>query len=148
MAAPRVEFHVLGEAAPSARLRVAARLVAAAWREEGPVLVSFDAAGELAEFDTLLWTFEDGSFVPHEPWDGRDAPPAPVALVSGALPDRLSRFARLVNLGTLCVPDVDPPARVDEIIDADETRRRAGRERFRRYRERGWPINTQDASHG
>ena len=76
MAPPRVEFHVLGDAAPARRLRLAARLAAEGYLAGERVLVSFDGNAELADFDALLWTFEEGTFVPHEPWNGREAPPA------------------------------------------------------------------------
>ena len=65
MAAPRVDFYVLTGSDPGARLRFACRLVEKAWLMRNRVRVQFDAGGELAAFDQMLWTFSDRSFVPH-----------------------------------------------------------------------------------
>jgi len=49
-----------------------------------------------------------------------------------------------VNLATPLPAGVAEAARVIEIIDADEGRRRAGRVRFRQYRERGLEPQTRN----
>ena len=62
------------------------------------MVVLCDDAEVLRRFDELLWTFGDGSFVPHDTVTAADAPcDAPVALTTGSLP--ADHTDVLVNLG-------------------------------------------------
>ncbi len=147
---PQVDFHILRESTPGARLRLACRLAERAYRDGARVLVRLDAEAELTELDTLLWTFGDGTFVPHDRLAADGAPDrqeAPVALTAGALPQSLSAWPMLIDLALSQPPAVQSasaalPGHVIEIVDADETRRKLGRERFRAYRDAGHTPNT------
>lgn len=146
---PQVDFHILRESSPAARLRLACRLAERAYRDGARVLVRLDAEAELAEMDALLWTFNDGAFLPHDRLAAGGAPDeqeAPVALTAGALPPRLAAWPLLIDLALAQPPAAQAgqllPDRVVEIVDADEHRRRLGRERFRAYRDAGLTPNT------
>jgi DNA polymerase-3 subunit chi len=151
---PQVDFYILQGNAAAARLKFACRLIEKAYLEGQRVLIRVDDAQELETLDALLWTFADGAFVPHEPLGGDDTAATPVLLTAGSLPAQLEGFAVLIDLGLSGDPAAVAPARLVEIIDADETRRRRGRERFRSYRERGWAPATHnidqetEAAHG
>lgn len=133
--AQRVDFYVTETTAPRDRLRTACRVVEKAYLAGHTVLVWHTDPGELREFDELLWTFGDGSFVPHEGITPEGFASAPVLLTSGDLPG--TGIDVLVNLAPE-VPDCAPQAhRIAEFIDADPDRRQAGRARFRAYKERG-----------
>ncbi len=136
---PRVDFYVLGSRETAARLRFACRLVEKAWLGDHRVRVQLDPSGESAVFDDLLWTFADRSFVPHErlqPGEVAPAASAPVVIADGegAGPDDRDV---LVNLGAGVPAAFQGYARIAEIVDADDERRRLGRERYRFYREHG-----------
>jgi DNA polymerase-3 subunit chi len=139
----QIEFYVLEGSDARARWRFACQEVEKAYLAGEHVFVALEDATDLQAFDTLLWTFADRSFVPHEPlapssaWDD-----TPVLLgVSAAVP---SGAQTLVNLASVLPEGVAGAARVIEIIDADEGRRRAGRVRFRQYRERGLEPQTRN----
>ena len=138
---PQVDFYILRESAGPARLRFACRLIEKACLGGHRVIAWLDSEAELAELDGLLWTFADRSFVPHERLAADGTAEAPVALQTGTLP-AAPGFDVLVNLGSHSLPAEAGFARVAEIIEADENRRRLGRERFRAYRDRGWNPNT------
>jgi DNA polymerase-3 subunit chi len=150
---PQVDFYILRGTASAARLKFACRLIEKAYVDGARVLVRTADAQELDALDTLLWTFSERAFVPHDRLDG-DHPAAPVLLTSSELSADLGGYAVLFDLA-LSGPTADsPPGRVVEIVDADDTRRRLGRERFRAYRERGWTPATHnidqdtEAAHG
>jgi DNA polymerase-3 subunit chi len=151
---PRVDFYVIAEAAPVARLKLACRLAEKAYLASQRALIWHTERAELESLDELLWTFADGSFVPHE-WltsngfpeqsDSRErvaetSAEAPVLLSAGAPP--AVAFDFVVNLAADPPPFLHLTRRVAEIIDGDETRRRAGRVRFKTYRELGIEPNT------
>jgi hypothetical protein len=73
------------------------------------LLVWAEDAAELARLDTLLWTFADGSFVPHEPLaDDPAACESPVQLTAAdVLPPAVDGvFATLLSLRAAAVPDM------------------------------------------
>ncbi len=123
------------EAAPTARLKVACRLAEKAYLASQRALIWHTDRTELAALDDLLWTFADGSFVPHEWLTSNAAAAAPVLLSAGPAPAETFDF--VVNLAAEPPPFLHLTRRIAEIIDGDEGRRRAGRVRFKAYRELG-----------
>ena len=143
---PRVDFYVLASADPAARLRFACRLVEKAWLREHRVRVQLDPGGDGATFDDLLWTFADRSFVPHERLAANGVPTAPAAAVVIADGDAKGPDDRdmLVNLAASVPAGYQGYARIAEVVDADDQRRKSGRDRFRFYREQGIEPQTHE----
>jgi len=138
----RVDFYVTESTAPRDRLRTACRVVEKAYQAGNTVLVWHTDLEELREFDELLWTFADGTFVPHEAITASGFASAPVLLTSGAMPP--GGFDVLVNLAAEVPGCVAEARRVAEFIDGDAERRQAGRARFRAYKDRGWAPTTHN----
>jgi DNA polymerase-3 subunit chi len=130
--APRVDFYVSADAGEPARLRLACRIAEKAYLAKQKVVVLCEDAEVLRRFDELLWTFADGSFVPHDTVTAGTACIAPVALTTGALPGDHTDV--LVNLGNEVPASFANFGRVAELLDARPDVRAAGRERFRVYR--------------
>lgn len=140
-ATPRVDFYVLPGTEGRARLKFACRIAEKAYLADQHVFVWLDDAAELQSFDELLWTFADRSFVPHELYsDARQWQDTPVLLGFEAQPQQ--PFDVLVNLGSEVPAAAARAGRIAEIVDAEEPRRRAGRQRFRHYRELGLAPET------
>ena len=131
----RVDFYVMEGAAATARLKVACRLAEKAYLAAQRALIWHTERAELETLDQLLWTFADGSFVPHDWLTSNVTDEAPVLLSAGATPT--SAFDFVVNLASDPPPFLHLTRRIAEIIDGDEGRRRAGRLRFKAYRELG-----------
>jgi DNA polymerase IIIc chi subunit len=130
---PRIDFYVSQDAGADVRLRLACRVVEKAFLAKHKVVVLLDDSESLRRFDDLLWTFGDGSFVPHDAINAADAScEAPVALTIGPLP--ASHTDVLINLGAAIPPAFERFARVAEFLDARPEVRAAGRERFKAYR--------------
>jgi DNA polymerase-3 subunit chi len=139
----RVDFYILEGHSPSGRLKLACKLAEKAYLASQTVLVWDTDGGELREFDQMLWTFNDGSFVPHEALTGSSTPSSdtPILLSSGAALS--ANVDIIINLAPDLPPCLSRTPRVIEIIDGDDGRRRAGRARFKAYRE----LGVQPASH-
>lgn len=131
----RVDFYVIEGTAIPARLKVACRLAEKAYLASQRALIWHTDRAELEMLDELLWTFADGSFVPHDWLTSNAAAEAPVLLSAAAVP--ATRFDFVVNLAADPPPFLQLTRRVAEIVDGDEERRRAGRARFKAYRELG-----------
>jgi DNA polymerase-3 subunit chi len=136
MPPPRVDFYVTDESGESARLRLACRVTEKAYLGKQRVVVYCDDPAMLPRVDEMLWTFGDGSFVPHDlvTREGVECD-APVALTTGPLPAGLpGEWQVLVNLGAAVPGWHTRFARIAEFLDARPEVRAAGRERFKSYR--------------
>jgi DNA polymerase-3 subunit chi len=130
---PRVDFYLSDESGEGARLRLACRVAEKAYLANQKVVVFCDDPALLPKIDDLLWTFGDGSFVPHDTVAAPGAPcEAPVALTNGPLPAGDADV--LINLGAAVPGFFEKFGRVAEFLDARPEVRAAGRERFKSYR--------------
>jgi DNA polymerase-3 subunit chi len=131
----RVDFYILKSGAARERWTFACRLAEKAYLGDLSVTIVNDTLDDARALDDLLWTFNDSSFIPHQVHAGEASrhPAAPVQLT--ALPATLPPADLLVNLSARVPESWERFARIAEIIDADEERRRLGRERFKYYRE-------------
>jgi DNA polymerase-3 subunit chi len=135
-----IRFYTLGDAGGPPRLKQVCALTEQAFRNGERVLVWLDDDAALTQFDNLLWTFGDRSFVPHEPLAADpSASEAPVQLYAGAeLPAAAKgHFTTLVMLRQQASKSVLDFSTVIEVVDADPDIRNAGRARFRFYRDNG-----------
>jgi DNA polymerase-3 subunit chi len=139
---PRVDFYILDESSAVARLKLACRLAEKAYLSAQTALVWHTDAEELKAFDDMLWTFMDGSFVPHEMLTAStSADETPVLLSAGTAPP--ADVDIIINLAPDLPGCLSRTRRIAEIIDGDDARRRAGRARFKAYRD----LGIQPASH-
>lgn len=96
--------------------------------------------------DDMLWTFRDTSFIPH----GRsgDNPTAAQRLAAiigdGDEPGAGAGADLLINLSQAVPAFFSRFERVAELVDNDNDRRTAGRDRFRYYRDRGYPLESHN----
>jgi DNA polymerase III subunit chi len=139
----RVDFYIVEDPSSSARLKLACKLAEKAYLAAQSVLIWHTDPAELRVFDEMLWTFNDGSFVPHEalPDNGTPGSDSPVSLSAGVALS--ANVDIIINLAPDLPPGLDRTRRIAEIIDGDDIRRRAGRARFKAYRE----LGIQPASH-
>jgi DNA polymerase-3 subunit chi len=139
----RIDFYILDRPSSEARLLYACRLAEKAVLEAHEVLINTQSGTESARLDELLWTYSQGSFLPHRLQNdsGRADEGEHVLIGSGEEPvDGRSDF--LINL-SLEVPDFFSRfRRVAEIVGGEEEMKTAGRDRFRYYRDRGYDLRT------
>jgi len=142
----QVDFYILETTAEREWLRTACRLAEKAWQKGHRIFIHTDSAQTARSLDDMLWTYRQDSFLPHALYsDGCDAHVdglEPVLVGDGsAEPEDVDV---LINLGENIPSFVDKSARVAEIVAGGEEARRAGRIRYRDYRNRGFPIQQHD----
>jgi len=131
----RVDFYVLAADDPATRLRFTCRLAEKAWLLHQRVHVHATTAAVASDIDTLLWTFRQGSFVPHEVIGPGAAGNSPITIGHGS--NAPPGADLLINLADEVPEFFERFPRIAEVIDASDAVRRNGREHFRLYRERG-----------
>ena len=135
----RVDFYVLPQAEHSVDI-TACRLTEKAYAMGHKVLLHVASPERAATVDNLLWTFRQGSFVPHDLYQRDREPGTPV--VVGHDPDPTLEPDVLINLCPEVPLFFSRFERVIEIVGADPEARDSSRARFRFYRERGYPLHT------
>jgi DNA polymerase III subunit chi len=137
----RVDFYVLKSAAATQRWAFACRLTEKAYLKDLKIVIVSDTLADAQALDELLWTFNERSFIPHKVClDEQSVDPATAVhlTVATAIP----AADLLVNLALRLPPEFQRYGRIAEVIDADEERRRQGRERFKAYRDLKLPLET------
>ena len=131
----RVDFYILNSAAAKQRWMFACRLTEKAYLKDMKIVIGSDSLADAQSLDELLWTFNDRSFVPHKVCADEHSldPDTPVHLAVESLP--MPAADLYVNLSGRLPANWERHTRIAEIIDADEERRRLGRERFKSYRD-------------
>ncbi|HET9695062.1 MAG TPA: DNA polymerase III subunit chi [Steroidobacteraceae bacterium] len=137
MAAPKVDFYPLGAADRRSRLVAACRLAEKAYEQGFKVVVRTASPAETAELDELLWTFADGAFVPHGVWPADPDVAALTPVLVGSAPLPASHRDVLINLAPDAPAEFSAYARVCDVVGGDEDGKKAGRLRWRVYREAG-----------
>lgn len=137
----QIDFYVLAASGEIARHQFACRLAEKAYRLENRVHIRVTDAETVQRLDDLLWTFRDGSFVPHEVSDSGSAVAAsPVTIGYDALTSQPPDL--LINLGDTIPDGTSSFPRVAEVVTSDEESKVQSRERFVHYRDQGHTLNT------
>ena len=137
----RIDFYVLKGSGEMARRRFACRLAEKAYRLKNTVHIQTSDAQASDQLDDLLWTFRDGSFVPHEVVRGTPGQCEAPVTIGPTLPGQ-QETELLINLTDEALPDSGAFARIAEIVTSDEDSRRQSRQRYARYRELGHTLET------
>jgi DNA polymerase-3 subunit chi len=144
----RVDFYILKSTNPRDRRMVACRVTEKAYLQDHRVLILNDDMADAQALDDLLWTFNERAFVPHqlcvECGSADSATPVHLVLDLEAAPDT----DVLVNMSSRLPANLQRFARIAEIVDGDEERRRLGRERFKAYRDLRLSLETHQLDDG
>lgn len=130
----------------SNRLQAAAIWLSQITAEQKPVLVFAPTGDRGSQLSQLLWAHPATSFTPHCRSADNLAAETPIVIapslhepphhgcllnLSDDIPDGFSRFEQLI-----------------EIVSVEAGDRAAGRERYRFYRERGYPMESREINAG
>lgn len=137
----RIDFYVLSQTGEQARQTFACRLAEKAYRLNNTVHIETGSRKDVDRLDELLWTFRDGSFVPHHKLGGNDmGSPVTIGCDSGAMPPR----DLLINLADDIPAIAETFPRIAELVSSDQECKQLSRKRFAAYREQGHEIETHN----
>ena len=137
----RVDFYVLPAADDRSRQQFACRLAEKAYRLNNTIHIRTTDSRATAALDELLWTYRDGSFVPHEIANASGAKPqSPVTIGHADSPQH--KIDLLINLSEQVPAESASFPRVAEIVTSDEAARQQSRKRYAQYRDLGHTLET------
>ena len=138
----RVDFYLTQTKQRKQVLTTACRLAEKASRQGHHIFIHTDDESQAQQMDELLWTFRQGSFVPHVLIKAGTQPSVHDKIIISH--DHVPEFKHdvMINLAS-SIPDFFSRfARVAEIVSGDESQRSEARQRFKFYRDRGYELNT------
>lgn len=139
----RVDFYILAASGEPSRQKFACRLAEKAYRLNHSVHIHTASRQQAEVLDELLWTFRDGSFVPHEvlgPGGARGGAPVTIGFEENTIGGQ----HLLINLSEEIPGMAGSFPRVAELVTSDEQSRQRSRQRFAQYRERGAEMETHN----
>ena len=139
----RVDFYLLKEAGVESRYAFACRLAEKAYRLNNTVHIHAHSQSDVERVDDLLWTFRDGSFVPHETLPSSEsARRSPVTIACGTA--TIEACDLLINLCDEIPAIAEAFPRVAELVSSDEPCKQESRKRFTAYRDKGHTLETHN----
>jgi len=139
----RVDFYILAQVDERARQVLACKLAEKAWRLDNTVYIHAGSLADAERLDELLWTFRDGSFVPHG-LAGRNDGTESSPIVIGSDSQSVEERDLLINLCDEIPPFAANFPRVAELVTSDDNCKQASRKRYAAYREQGHEQNTHN----
>ncbi len=143
--ASQVTFYLLGKPVRGGRLHLACRLAETAYKRGHQVYIHTPNEGISRDLDRMLWTFQDGSFVPHTVaqanavTQSKDYP----VVIGSTEPDETHDDV-LIPLLSDVTSYFGRFARVMEAVDSEDADKQQARQRFKAYRDLGIQPETHD----
>ena len=131
----RIDFH---SKVPD-KLNYACRLIRKAHTANTQLVVLTEDQVQLAKIDALLWTFSEQDFLPHVIAGDEWAPNTPIILTTDC-EQSLPHHQALINLSKRTPTFFARFERMFELVANDAEDLIAGRERYKYYQQRGYPL--------
>ncbi len=139
----RVDFYILEQAGSRSRHFFACRLAEKAYRLENTVHIHAIDRADAERVNELLWTFRDGSFVPHDMTAGASGNrQSPITIGSGD--DDVAPRDLLINLCDQIPVFAEAFPRVAELVSSDEPCKSESSKRCAEYRDKGHTLQTHN----
>ncbi len=134
----KVDFYILDTPSGQQSLFYTCGLIEKCYADKQPVYVHVSSSDEAERLDTLLWTFRDDSFVPHNLYQEK----SDVAVQIGYGTQVPDYQGILINLAHDIPTFYLQFQQLIEIVFASPSVQQAGRERYRHYREQNFALTT------
>lgn len=137
----KVDFYVLRAADDRSRQHFACRLAEKAYRLNHTIHIRTTDRHAAELLDEMLWTYRDGSFVPHEIAAADNVEPqSPITIGHEDSPRQQTDL--LINLSEQVPAESASFPRVAEIVTSDDVARQESRKRYAHYRDLGHTLET------
>ncbi len=136
----RIDFYVLESAGDGGRDMAVCRLTQKAFLLGHRIYIRTPDDAAAQRLDALLWTFNQGSFIPHAIHPASEDAPVPVVIGTEEPPADCDDI--MIQLAPEPPTAFERFQRVLEVVGPNDDDKQTGRHRFRFYRERGLTPTT------
>jgi DNA polymerase-3 subunit chi len=135
----RVDFYLLQGTNVQNVQFFCCRLAEKAWKLDNTVFVRTEDEQQARLLDNLMWTYSDGSFLPHALSNNELSTDTPIII--GTIKEPAGSFDLMINLASGIPDQCSHYSRIAEIINEDETIKAQGRLRYGQYDKKNYPLN-------
>ena len=137
-----IDFYILKTSSAPKHDLFACKLTEKIYKNGHSLFINTRDLKQGQQFDAMLWTFRELSFIPHSLKN--HANNDQVQLAYDITPDEQHTHCVLLNLADQVPKFFSSFPRVAEIVSQSGEQKKYARERFKFYRDRGYKINTHD----
>jgi len=139
----RIDFYKLASGDLRLRRYVVCRITEKAWRTGISIYIRTADHEEARLLDDMLWTFRQGSFIPHALLPEKGEIPDNVSVLIGIQREPPSGYAGLlIDLQMDHTGRIEAFERIIVVLYEDQQILQHGRQRYKEYREAGHQIET------
>ncbi|PKM21658.1 MAG: DNA polymerase III subunit chi [Gammaproteobacteria bacterium HGW-Gammaproteobacteria-14] len=135
-----VWFYISEDSRPDARARLLQRLIERALPANRQLYLQSSDSDQARKVDDWLW--QESGFIPHGLAGEEYSQLQPVVIGSGDSAGEHSDI--LVNLDQRIPPHIDQFKRIIELVAGPEDQRQSARDRWKSYRDRGYPVTKHE----
>ena len=140
----QVFFHYFEKTSGRDLLVYICRLVEKGYKQGSkPIYIHFDSENEAKEFDSLLWTFRQESFIPHTILGNPEQEKTPVII--GWDTNQIETAEALINVSQGIPRASTSTSKIHEIVGSDENKKNKAREKWKAYKANGSIIKAHKA---
>lgn len=140
----QVLFHHFEKTSGRDLLVYICRLVEKGYKQgTKPIYIHFDSENEAKEFDSLLWTFRQESFIPHTILGHPEEEKTPVII--GWDTNQIETAEALINVSQGIPRASTSTSKIHEIVGSDENKKNKAREKWKAYKANGSIIKAHKA---
>ena len=140
----QVLFHHFEKTSGRDLLVYICRLVEKGYKQGSkPIYIHFDSENEAKEFDSLLWTFRQESFVPHTILGNPEQEKTPVII--GWDSNQIETAEALINVSKEIPRASKSTSKIHEIVGNDENKKNKAREKWKAYKANGSIVKAYKA---
>ncbi|THB73832.1 MAG: DNA polymerase III subunit chi [Gammaproteobacteria bacterium] len=136
----RVDFYILSDDSSRNLEIFACRLTEKAYAQGMKIYINTKNQQQTQSLNSLLWTFKQESFLPHEVALENSPSESPIMIGHGIEPEQSCGL--LINLDQEVPLFFSQFERLAELVNQNPQVRDKGRERFRFYKDREYQINS------
>ncbi len=140
----QVDFYVIDDDVKHGAEKFACKLTEKIYKQGYSVYIHTEDDKQSARMDDLLWTFRQGSFIPHA--RAENTPDENIKVIIGANDQLQCKGEVLINLASEIPASYQKFSRIAELVVKEPQRKASAREHYRYYRDQGCAVASHQVS--
>ena len=140
----QVDFYILKSASQNSLELFTCKLTEKAFKKGHKIHILTTDLDQSERLNKLLWTFDDGSFIPHVLSQDDLADQTPIHI--GHEVNKVSIKDVLINLQPVLPDQFAEFSRIAELVSGDTQQRQSARLRYREYQQRQCQVATHEVN--
>ena len=136
----KIDFYLVSEKNSAKYIQFVCKLVDKIYHLDLRIYIHTKSMDDAVILDDRLWTFNQGSFLPHTICENTAIQDTPIII--GYLDQLVGKFDVLINLSESVPGFFEQFSRIAEVVDSSENNKKLARDRFRFYQHHSYKIDT------